>query len=199
MSVYFAQVGPYIKVGYSTDPARRVRRMFKGATEGPLGVPRDLASRHLLRAIPGTKEDERRCHDALTDFCVTTEWFLDEPEVRAFVETVEPGHYPNVTRPAGKYQEPTRESPELLEAFAAMLGDTPEARRVDARMAYAEAHPRAQAWEIREWAVKEGRSVRERGPLSSNVVAAYLAAHPDRRPPVTPAQIRQACRMEAPR
>lgn len=107
MSVYFAQVGPYIKVGFSRNPERRVRRLFCSATEGPPGTPHDLASRRLIRHIDGSKTTERLIHDALADFRVQTEWFLDEPEVHDFIEHVEPAtSYAHVERPAGPYERP---------------------------------------------------------------------------------------------
>ena len=115
MSVYFAQVGPYIKVGYSTNPEQRVRRLFSSATFGPIGTPRDLASRRLIRAIDGDKQTERQIHDALSDFRVVTEWFLDEPEVRDFIATVElADDYEAVTRPAGPYDPPLLSDAEVM-------------------------------------------------------------------------------------
>ena len=102
MSVYFAQVGHYVKVGYSANPERRVRRLFSSATNPPADAPRDLASRHLIRAIEGGYRDEQEIHRALSDFCVGSEWYVDEPEVRAFVATVERSDaYAKVERPVG--------------------------------------------------------------------------------------------------
>ena len=104
MSVYFAQVGPHIKIGYSANPERRVRNLFKSTTRYgvPDGTPLDLASRHLIRYIDGEKDTERQIHMALDDFRIGTEWFVDEPEVREFIANVEPAdEYEPVRRPGG--------------------------------------------------------------------------------------------------
>lgn len=104
--VYFAQVGPYIKVGFSRNPEQRVRRLFSSATEPPPDTPRGIAHRRLLRTVPGDLSAERGAHTALDDFRVKTEWYLDEPEVRAFIETFESGQRDRVVRPAGVYEPP---------------------------------------------------------------------------------------------
>lgn len=105
--VYFAEVGPYIKVGYSTNPERRVERLFSSATTPPQGTPRDKASRRLLRAIPGDLSDEHAFHVSLANFRVEREWFLNEYVVRRFIDAVKPGgRYPVITRPGGRYVPP---------------------------------------------------------------------------------------------
>lgn len=107
MSVYFAQVGRYIKVGYSENPERRVRNLFKSETR--YGAPRDVTTdspRHLIAAVPGELADEFAAHRALDDFRVSGEWFLDEPEVRTYItgcvaaDTVLACY---VSRPAGNF------------------------------------------------------------------------------------------------
>lgn len=107
MSVYFIECGRYIKVGYSADPERRYRRLFASATRygAPRDVPKDLASRRLLKVIDGDTTTEGLIHAALGDYCVTGEWYIDEPELRAFVDTVEPAKkYARLDRPAGNYR-----------------------------------------------------------------------------------------------
>ena len=106
MSVYFIQAGRYVKVGFSDNPERRCRRLFASNTRYscPADVPLDLASRRLLKVIDGDKDTEARIHAALDQFCVGTEWFIDEPELRAFVDAVQPAHaYEPVVRPAGPF------------------------------------------------------------------------------------------------
>ena len=106
MSVYFIQAGRYVKVGFSDNPERRFRRLFASNTaySSPHDVPRDLASRTLLKVIDGDKNAEARIHIALDQFRVGTEWFIDEPELRAFIDTVETADsYETVTRPAGDF------------------------------------------------------------------------------------------------
>jgi hypothetical protein len=106
MSVYFAQVGRYIKIGYSTNPERRVRNLFKSTTRygAPQDAPTELADRHLIRAIDGDTGTEFQIHRALNDFRVFGEWFIDEPEVRDFIATAgDADDYEPVRRPAGIY------------------------------------------------------------------------------------------------
>ena len=54
MSVYFIQLGRYLKVGYSETPERRHRRLFSGTTSysAPWDCPRGLADRTLLGYVP---------------------------------------------------------------------------------------------------------------------------------------------------
>jgi hypothetical protein len=103
MAVYFAQVGRYIKVGYSASPERRVRNLFRSGTSksAPADCPRDKASRRLLAVIPGSLDTEHACHVALDDFAVGGEFFVDEPEVRHFIAEAKRGHIEQMTRPAG--------------------------------------------------------------------------------------------------
>lgn len=107
MSVYFAQVGRYIKVGYSENPERRVRNLFKSSTR--YGAPKDIDSttpRTLLAAVPGGTSREGLAHLALDDFRVLGEWFLDEPEVRGYIAacvTFDEVVPMCVSRPAGEY------------------------------------------------------------------------------------------------
>ena len=107
MSVYFAQVGRYIKIGYSENPERRVRRLFASETRygAPKDAPTSLAERTLLKVIDGGEGTERAVHLALDDFRVMGEWFIDEPEVRDFIATAEGGlrSYPRVVRPLGEF------------------------------------------------------------------------------------------------
>lgn len=140
MSVYFAKVGRYIKVGYSANPERRVRNLFQSATR--YGAPRDISAqtpRELLAAVDGTKDSETRAHASLGDFRVMGEWFIDEPEVREFMAACVAENRvlraARIDRPDGKYRwfdDPVLYSDEDREAdrraanalngvFAAML------------------------------------------------------------------------------
>ena len=75
-------------------------------------IPRDLASRRLVRAIPGSLSDERAVHRALEDFRVDGEWYLAEKLVRDFISAVQPGEYPRVDRPGGRLELPDVTTPE---------------------------------------------------------------------------------------
>jgi hypothetical protein len=93
MSVYFIQAGRYIKVGYSQNPERRFRRLFASATAytAPKDTPRNLASRRLLKTIGGDQNTEHLIHAALGDYCVSGEWYIDEPELREWIASASPG------------------------------------------------------------------------------------------------------------
>lgn len=71
--VYFVKFGDRIKVGYSTDPRKRLS-----------SVPHD----ERIGCVPGTLEDEAAWHDLLRDFRITGEWFRAEPEVLATIRRV---------------------------------------------------------------------------------------------------------------
>lgn len=116
MSVYFIRAGRYIKVGYSTNPERRFRRLFASGTRytAPEDCPTALADRELLRHIDGDASTEARIHEALSDFAVGLEWFIDEPEVRAFIATAEDAaEYERVVRPGGEFSPPYDETRDL--------------------------------------------------------------------------------------
>lgn len=116
MSVYFIRAGRYIKVGYSTNPERRFRRLFASGTRYtvPEDCPTGLADRELLRYIDGDTGTEARIHEALSDFAAGLEWFIDEPEVRAFIATAEDAaEYERVVRPGGEFSPPYDETRDL--------------------------------------------------------------------------------------
>jgi hypothetical protein len=87
MSVYFIRLGQYVKVGFSDDPERRFRRLFSSATgySAPWDAPRALADRTLLGYVHGTKDDEARAHDALSDFLACCEFYVAEQPVLDYV------------------------------------------------------------------------------------------------------------------
>jgi hypothetical protein len=108
MSVYFAQVGRYIKVGYSQNPEVRVEKLFQSGTRYARPVDCSLdAPRTLLAVAPGDKSEERACHEALADFAAGCEFFIDEPPVRAFIAEAQAGRYPHVEREAGPFERVT--------------------------------------------------------------------------------------------
>lgn len=126
MSVYFIKVGRYIKVGYSEDPERRCQNLWRSSTR--YGRPWDMSldsPRELLLSVPGDKAEEYDCHQALRDFAAGCEWFIDEPEVRSFMERAARGHMRrHVKRPAGPF-EPVQHwdmLPERREELDAWIG-----------------------------------------------------------------------------
>ncbi len=120
MSVYFAQVGRYIKVGYSDNPERRVRNLFASTTRygRPHDCPLEPDARHLIRYVGGSKTTERLVQEALVDFCVGLEWFIDEPAVRDFIANVKGNRrtYKRLHRAEGPHERVPQWLPEKYRA-----------------------------------------------------------------------------------
>lgn len=109
MSVYFIRVGGYFKIGSSDNAERRFENLHKSGTRYtfPPGVSINPADRTLYKVIDGRLEREHYVHRCLDQFAVALEWFLDEPELCAFVDALpvrEPKRIPDVRevdRPGG--------------------------------------------------------------------------------------------------
>lgn len=86
-SVYFIQVGKYVKVGISENPERRCERLFSSSTQyaAPWDCPKERPARRLLGYVPGRLGDEFAAHQALSDFAVGCEFFIDEQPVRDYM------------------------------------------------------------------------------------------------------------------
>lgn len=133
MSVYFIKVGRYLKVGYSSDPERRCKNLWRSTTR--YSRPWDLSlnePRELLLAIEGDKTTEHWVHDALDDFRSNGEWFIDEPEVRVFMAWAAAGEFSGnnfgkVARPAGPFERVNHEH--MLPERRAEIDRTVEATR----------------------------------------------------------------------
>lgn len=74
--VYFVLAGDFIKIGFSTNPLKRLAAMQTGS-------PYELI---MLADIPGSKDDEQEIHRMFPDIHVRGEWFRDDPRIRAFIE-----------------------------------------------------------------------------------------------------------------
>lgn len=77
MSVYFAQSGPYVKVGYSAEPLERCSTVTINVRR-----PKDLARGadvDLLGWIPGDREVEEAWHRRFAADHVAGEWFYLDP------------------------------------------------------------------------------------------------------------------------
>jgi hypothetical protein len=74
MSVYFAQAGRYVKIGYSTNPLGRSTTITTSGTR-PDGLPRK-ADAELIGWIPGNERREGVLHARFVDQRVAGEWFL---------------------------------------------------------------------------------------------------------------------------
>ena len=109
MSVYFAQVGPVVKIGYSENPERRVANLFRGGTlySAPAIALEHRAERHLVRAIEGCKDTEAAVHGALQDFSIGLEWFVAEQPVLDFAASAATADdYEPIRREGGPVQWP---------------------------------------------------------------------------------------------
>src|SRR5690349_6229455 len=88
MAVYFIRAGGYFKIGYSDDPQRRFQRLHYSGTRYtfPPGVSIKAEDRELYKVVEGWKDVERAIQEALCNFDVGLEWFLDEPPLREFID-----------------------------------------------------------------------------------------------------------------
>ena len=84
MSVYFARVGRYTKVGYSKNPIARSTTITTTG-QRPDDVPRG-AEANLIGWVPGGRARESWFHRTFADSRVAGEWFvLDESAVRDLI------------------------------------------------------------------------------------------------------------------
>lgn len=85
MSVYFAQVGDFMKIGYAKDPVARVdylTYMENRPAEIENGDRVDL-----IGWYPGDLADEAAAHELFADQRVIGEWFTATPEMTAHLES----------------------------------------------------------------------------------------------------------------
>lgn len=68
--VYFVRFQNLVKIGFTTNMATRMA-----------SVPHD----DILGTVPGTMEDEKKCHAAFAHLRVQGEWFRPEPELLTFI------------------------------------------------------------------------------------------------------------------
>lgn len=101
MSVYFIKAGAYFKIGASDDPERRCTRLNQGGTRYtfPADVSWDRDQRYLYKVVPGWKSEEHSIRQALDQFAVGLEWFLDEPELRAYIDALPEDRKPTYPQP----------------------------------------------------------------------------------------------------
>ncbi len=75
-SVYFIEIGDYVKIGYTRAPASRAKRML---TDSPV-EPK------LLHSEPGTFKTEKMLHRRFTHLRVRGEWFRKEAGLLEYIE-----------------------------------------------------------------------------------------------------------------
>jgi hypothetical protein len=124
MTVYFARVGDYIKVGVSTNPVRRVKNLFQSSTRygRPADCPLD-APRELLATMPGWLNEEAACHAALSEYAAGGEFFIDEPPVRKFIADAIAGSMYKVPRAAGEFIPASHVTPEQEAHLAGVIAN----------------------------------------------------------------------------
>jgi hypothetical protein len=86
MSVYFARVKGYVKIGYSADPMKRMSSIAKRSRTAPADVsPSDEVD--PLGWIPGDRSVERRMHMSFGHLHVIGEWFWDDDAFDDFLRS----------------------------------------------------------------------------------------------------------------
>lgn len=85
--VYFFRCGPYIKIGYSVQPERRLGQIRWGdGTKMPAGV--DKESTVLLKTEPGGRGREYELHQQFKHLHHWGEWFTEAPELTEYIESL---------------------------------------------------------------------------------------------------------------
>lgn len=74
--VYFIKSGGRVKIGWASDPERRMAELA-------VGNPRNMQT---LGVLAGTQGDERDLHHRFTAFRVRGEWFELAPEIKKFIK-----------------------------------------------------------------------------------------------------------------
>jgi hypothetical protein len=77
-SVYFAQAGNRIKIGWSRNVAQRITQLQTGNPE-PV---------QLLATTPGARTLERQLHTRFAAARLTGEWFQNTPEIHTYIQTL---------------------------------------------------------------------------------------------------------------
>lgn len=72
-AVYFIRLGDRVKIGFSRNLKARL-----------VALPHE----EVLAVVPGTVQDEKRCHAAFAHLRQTGEWFRAEPDLLAFIADV---------------------------------------------------------------------------------------------------------------
>lgn len=116
--VYFAEFGPYVKVGHSFHPESRVQQIrdYGGGCARPEWHPYEarrfvpriepLRSVHVVEVL-SPRIAERQAHHALADFRDVGEWFIAEPPLLAWISEQTAGRpFARLTRASGEWERP---------------------------------------------------------------------------------------------
>lgn len=88
MSVYFACVKGYVKIGYSADPLTRMTSITSKSAKRPLDIKAG-DSVDLLGWIPGDRDVERQMHMRFAHHYFNGEWFYDADDYDEFLASHE--------------------------------------------------------------------------------------------------------------
>lgn len=88
--IYVATWGPYVKIGFSQSPERRMRYLPYGTPQTPKLDVRKIGYPVLVGAFEGDRGTEALLHRALAEHRVSGEWFDGSASpVRAVVAEAE--------------------------------------------------------------------------------------------------------------
>jgi len=83
--VYFATSGPFVKIGFSNDPAKRLGSLSLGKI--PKELPSPLRFSDLMWCA-ASSADEGKVHRVFSSYCAVGEWFRIEGAVKKFIDGV---------------------------------------------------------------------------------------------------------------
>jgi hypothetical protein len=83
MSVYFARVRGYVKIGYSANPFRRIQNITGDLCKKPADIQQDDHV-DLFGWYPGDRAAEYVAQASLLKHHVVGEWYWDDPEVEEY-------------------------------------------------------------------------------------------------------------------
>lgn len=86
--VYFIKAGRKIKIGYATDPVRRLHRIRSGTSGAGAPVGLDTSRAKILATIEGDRLREGELHRQFKHLRVSGEWFHATPELVSFIQEV---------------------------------------------------------------------------------------------------------------
>lgn len=81
--VYFVERDGFVKIGTTTNLARRLRDLARGGAIMPQGMT--IGPMTVLATMPGTRRNEAFLHQRFAHLRLEGEWFLLEDEIRDFI------------------------------------------------------------------------------------------------------------------
>lgn len=105
MSIYVLRYGALLKIGYSSDLARRVDNIIAS-------IPGEVT---FVGHMPGDRDVEAHLHDRFADARFSGEWFQSTPELEAFCSMLLCTVFPRVDLVRSSGARRPRASAELIE------------------------------------------------------------------------------------